>query len=280
VEVVRVNAGRRGRRPDPAVDAAIREAVAGLLFERGFEMTFDDVAARAGVGRASVFRRFPTKRDMILDTVAQMTVAQIEVPDTGSVREDLIGALRGVMRLFDPPSMRPLARRVLGEACRDPAFVDLLRANMDRRLELFRTIFDRAVERGELPATTDPVLMADLVSGLVAIRLATETPLPGRGFSPSADPSADPSAHPGGGTDTDAGADTVGADEVSAEVGAAETDTIQVDEVAVLVDGLLYGFGEVRPSAGDTTNVTDAPPRDPCGPMCRLHVGRAAPSAD
>ncbi|WP_407563937.1 TetR/AcrR family transcriptional regulator [Streptomyces sp. 184] len=170
---------RSGRRPDPAVDTAIREAVIELLFERGFEMTFDEVAARAGVGRATVFRRFPTKRDLVLDAVAQLTVSRIQMPDTGSLRGDLLAGIAEIMRVFGEPRLRLFTRRILGEACRDAAFSDVLRANLDRRLELISGVLDRGVLRGELPASADPALISDLLSGLLAVRLATDTALPG-----------------------------------------------------------------------------------------------------
>ncbi|MEV4756249.1 TetR/AcrR family transcriptional regulator [Micromonospora sp. NPDC049559] len=169
---------RGGRRPDPAVDTAVREALVELLFERGFDMTFDDVAARAGVGRTTVFRRYPTKRELLLDAVGQVTVGQITLPDTGSLRGDLTAGLTQIMRVFDAPGMRVLFRQCLGEACRDPLFTDVLRANLDRRLELITRLLARSVERGELSADTDVAVFADLLSGVIAIRMATDTPLP------------------------------------------------------------------------------------------------------
>ena len=169
---------RGGRRPDPAVDSAVREAVLHLLFERGFDLTFDDVAARAGVGRSTVFRRYPTKRDLILDGFAQLTVEQVGAPDTGSIRDDLLAIVGTVMRVFSEPRLRGLIRRAIGEACRDPAFTDVFRGVLDRRLRLIATVFGRAVERGELPPSTDAALVADLLSGIIVIRLSTDTPLP------------------------------------------------------------------------------------------------------
>jgi AcrR family transcriptional regulator len=169
---------RRGRAPDPEVDAAIRDAVIDLLFERGFEMTFDEVAARASVGRATVFRRFPTKRDMILRAMAQVSFDRVEVPDTGSLRGDLVALVASVMAVLGESRTRTLARHFHAEACRDAAFAGLLRTHLDRRLERVASVFARGIHRGELPATTDTGLLADLVSGMVALRLATDAPLP------------------------------------------------------------------------------------------------------
>jgi len=169
---------RRGRPPDPEVDAAIHQAVIDLLFERGFEMTFDEVAARAGVGRATVFRRFPTKREMILRVMAQVSFDRVDIPDTGSLRGDLLALVASVMAVLGEPRTRTLARHFHAEACRDDAFAGLLRTHLDRRLERIAPVFARGIDRDELPPAADTRLLADLVSGMVAVRLATDAPLP------------------------------------------------------------------------------------------------------
>jgi AcrR family transcriptional regulator len=169
---------QRGRKPDRALDTAIRDAVLELLPERGFAMTFDDVAARAGVGRATVFRRFATKRDMILEAVAEVSLERIDAPDTGSVHGDLLALITNVMAVFGDPRTRALARYVHGQACSDPAFTDLVRTNLDRRLNLVTAVLQRSLDRGELLADTDIALLADLVSGTIAIRLVADDPLP------------------------------------------------------------------------------------------------------
>lgn len=170
----------RGRKPDPALDAAVREAVLALLFDRGFEMTFDEVAARAGVGRATVFRRYPTKRDLILDTLKGVTFGRLELPDTGTLRGDLVDGLTQVVALFEPAAMRTLVRRFVAEACRDPAFTDLFQANLEGRLEFLTAMLERGIERGELAESVDRRLIADTISGVLILRVVTDQPLPGR----------------------------------------------------------------------------------------------------
>ncbi|MGR6924472.1 TetR/AcrR family transcriptional regulator [[Actinomadura] parvosata] len=160
------------------MDAAIREAMADLLLTHGFEMTFDDVAAYAGVGRTTVFRRYPTKKDLLLEAFSQLSLDQFRAADTGSVRGDLAETLGEVMRAFARPQMRMLLRQGLGEACRDPVFTEVFREVMRRRLDLISEIVRRGVEHGELPASTDVQLIADLVSGVIALRIANDAPLP------------------------------------------------------------------------------------------------------
>jgi AcrR family transcriptional regulator len=152
--------------------------MADLLLTHGFEMTFDDVAAHAGVGRTTVFRRYPTKKDLLLEAFSQISLEQFRAADTGSVRDDLAETLGEVMRAFDRPQMRMLLRQGLGEACRDSVFTEVFREVMRRRLDLISGIVRRGVEHGELPASTDAKLIADLVSGVIALRVANDAPLP------------------------------------------------------------------------------------------------------
>ncbi|MEV4114773.1 TetR/AcrR family transcriptional regulator [Nonomuraea sp. NPDC049695] len=167
-----------GRRPDPELDEAIRAAMAELLFERGLDMTFDDVAARAAVGRTTVFRRFPTKRELLVEAFSQVSLKRFHLPDTGSVRDDLCELLTVIMREFGRPELRRLLRQGLGEACRDSDVTGLFRDVMNRRLELISSLVDRGVERGTFPPGTDARLIADLISGVISIRVADGSPLP------------------------------------------------------------------------------------------------------
>lgn len=170
--------GRGGRRPDPAVDEAVRRAAVELLLEEGFELTFDEVAERAGVGRTSVFRRYATKQELVLSAAEQLTIEQIEVPDTGSLRGDLTAMVRAVYRVFGETSTRTLARHALVATLREQTGAVIMHAILDRRLALVTGVLERAVARGELTDTTRARLIADLLSGVIMARMATGLPLP------------------------------------------------------------------------------------------------------
>ncbi|MFE1165746.1 TetR/AcrR family transcriptional regulator [Nocardiopsis sp. NPDC058789] len=170
--------GRGGRRPDPAVDEAIRRATAELLPERGFDLTFDEVARHAGVGRTSVFRRYATKQELILAAAEQITIDRIEVPDTGTLLGDLTLAVRAVHGVFAEPATQALARHALVAALREQAGAVIIRTLLDRRLELVTALLERAVERGELSGTGRARLVTDLLSGMLMARLAAGQPLP------------------------------------------------------------------------------------------------------
>lgn len=170
--------GRGGRRPDPAVDGAIRRAAVELLLERGFELTFDEVAERAGVGRTSVFRRYATKQELVLSAAEQITIERIEVPDTGTLRSDLAAAVRAVYGVFGEASTQTLARHALVATLQAEAGSAIMRAILDRRLELVTGLLQRAVERGEITDADNARLVADLLSGVIMARMATGLPLP------------------------------------------------------------------------------------------------------
>jgi AcrR family transcriptional regulator len=172
------NGARGGRRPDPAVDEAIRAAALELLVERGFGLTFDEVAARAGVGRTSVFRRYPTKRDLVAAVAGHVGADRMEVPDTGSLEGDLTAAVGVVQGVFGGTPLQALARHALSDALRDGEGSAVLRSLLEQRTTLVREVLARAAARGEVSDPDRAPLVADLLSGAVLVRLATGTPFP------------------------------------------------------------------------------------------------------
>ncbi|MCY9784943.1 TetR/AcrR family transcriptional regulator [Nocardiopsis sp. EMB25] len=173
-----MSGGRGGRRPDPAVDASILDAAAELLVERGFDLTFDDVAARAGVGRTSVFRRYATKRDLVVAAAESITIDRVEVPDTGSLDTDLSAAVTTAYTLFSQPRLQAMARHALAATLLDQEGGAVLRTILARRLDMVTGLLDRAVARGDLAHSGNAPLVADLLSGVIMARLASGAPLP------------------------------------------------------------------------------------------------------
>src|SRR5947209_2508156 len=90
---------RRGRPRDPAVDESILAAAVDLLAEAGYaRLTMDQVAARAGVGKASVYLRWPNKVALVAEAIQHRSAVVPDVPDTGSLREDMLTFLRALLR--------------------------------------------------------------------------------------------------------------------------------------------------------------------------------------
>jgi AcrR family transcriptional regulator len=165
--------GARGRPRSSDADRAILAAAGTLLAERGLEaMSIEEVAARAGVGKTTIYRRWPSKGLLALDAFVVSFRAEQPVPDTGSLRGDLLAALRTWVRaVTSTPSGRLLAT-LIGAAQHDP---ELHAAWRDRVLEPLRArhrlMLERAVARGEIAASVDFEVVLDLFFGAAQHRL-------------------------------------------------------------------------------------------------------------
>jgi AcrR family transcriptional regulator len=166
-------APQRGRPRSEKASQAILEAAADLLLENGLAaVSMDAVAARAGVSKATIYRWWPTKETLALDALYHEWAAVPPPRDTGSLRGDLLSVLRPWVRLA---GRRPYGRALaalITEAQTDPEFAREYRARfVEPRRDLARTIFRRAIERGEIPASTKIEVALDLLYGPVYHRL-------------------------------------------------------------------------------------------------------------
>jgi AcrR family transcriptional regulator len=166
-----VESRRPGRPRDPQADAAILQATVEVLCEHGFgAFTVDAVAAHAGVGKATIYRRWPSREALVLDAAATL-VPQPDVPDTGSVRDDLIALMSGSFADAASANKQQLMAAVTAEAVVNPEMKRLLRDYTQRRRDGSAVVVRRAIERGELPADTDPDFLLDLIAGPLFYRV-------------------------------------------------------------------------------------------------------------
>ena len=144
------------------MDKAILAAAVDLLGEVGYaRLTMDQVAARAGVGKASLYLRWPGKVALVAEAIQQWSGTPPEVPDTGSLQEDMLAFLRALLRSRGAASRAVAA--VSGEVASNPELREAFhRGVAGALLASVRTIVERAVARGELPATTDVELLSVL----------------------------------------------------------------------------------------------------------------------
>jgi AcrR family transcriptional regulator len=189
---------RPGRPRDARADAAILEAAVGVLADKGpGGFTVDEVAARAGCGKATVYRRWPSRSALLLDTAHRMGL-EPPIVDTGSLRGDLIELLRTLgTKMRETPAGRILPG-VIAEASVNPEMRDVLRGFIRDRRVRPRVVVERAIARGELPPDTDVELLVDMLGGTVIYReLIAQAPtddavvtamvdrlLPGYGWTP------------------------------------------------------------------------------------------------
>lgn len=161
---------RRGR----GLETAIRAAVIEVLGSTGFEaMTMEQVAATAGTGKSALYRRWPTKHELVLDTLAEFVDLEWPLPDTGNLRDDLVEALSLVAASMEDPFARGVAG-VLAELPGSPTRRSQLRARfLDARRDALLALVDRAVERGEATHGARPVV-AEAALALLVYRLLSD----------------------------------------------------------------------------------------------------------
>ena len=165
---------RPGRPRSEKARNAILQATADLLVAQGLAgVSMDAVAERAGVSKATIYRWWPTKEALALDTLYEES-ARNRPPrrDTGTLRGDLLALLQPWARLV---SSRPYGRVIaalITKAQTDPAFGEQYRARfVEPRRDEARAIFARAIDRGEIPADTHVEVGLDLLYGPLYHRL-------------------------------------------------------------------------------------------------------------
>jgi AcrR family transcriptional regulator len=175
-----VNAARTPGRPrSETARQAILVAALGLVAETGYAgMTIEGIAARAGVGKQTIYRWWPSKADVLLEAGATKAELHVPVTDNGSYRSDLRAFLQASYRLANRQPLADLLRSLMAEAQINPEFGSRFRsAFLERRRDALAIIIDRARERGDLPDRPDPGTTADIVFGTIWYRiLATRQP--------------------------------------------------------------------------------------------------------
>ena len=158
-----------GRPRDPAIDAAVLDATRELLLEVGYGgLSFDLIARRANVGRPALYRRWPTKVQLVFDAVYPPAVPQSvgDIHDTGDLRADLLEFTQRAAAMMARPITRAALPGMLADFHDDPASLHPIFA---RSWSLTRDGFARrikaAVERGEVVPGTDPDIALEAVMG-------------------------------------------------------------------------------------------------------------------
>ena len=164
---------RRGRPRSEQADRAILAAAAQILAERGLSgMSIEEVASRAGVGKTTIYRRWTSRGTLALDAFLAEFQGQQPLPDTGTLRGDLLAALRAWIRAVTRTSAGPILAGLIAEAQRDPELAVAWRVRVVERLRSqHKIMLDRAVERGEISAGTDYEVVLDLLFGAAYHRL-------------------------------------------------------------------------------------------------------------
>jgi AcrR family transcriptional regulator len=175
-------AGRAGRRRSEQSRLAILNAAYELAGEIGYaRLTIEGIAARAGTGKQTIYRWWPSKADVVLDALATKADLDIPIPDEGSYAADLRAFLMASFALGRQSTLIGILRALMAEAQIDEDFWRRFRAAfLQRRRDALGVITGRARARGDLPPGLSPSTVADIVFGVIWYRILATRELPGR----------------------------------------------------------------------------------------------------
>lgn len=161
-----------GRPRDEQASGEILDAAVALLAEQGFGgVTVDAVARRAGVSKATIYRRWPTKEALLLGAAHCVSGAPDGVPDTGSVGEDLRVLLRSFSEVLAEGLPGEILPELVAESTRRPEVRALLAEFATERRQRWNVVLERARARGELRPGLDLEVVVDCLTGPLFTRL-------------------------------------------------------------------------------------------------------------
>jgi AcrR family transcriptional regulator len=162
-----------GRPRDARADRAILTSALELMAEDGVHaFRIDDVARRAGVGKATIYRRYRSKEQLATEAVGALVGEEIEIPDSGSTRSDLLALMRDAVELYSGTLAAKLMPSVFDEMSRNEKFAEIGRHRfLTPRRTALRAVFESGIKRGELRADIDIELALDVLAGPLFYRL-------------------------------------------------------------------------------------------------------------
>ncbi len=160
--------GGRAARVRTSVLAAAAELLTGVGYD---EMSIEDVAARAGVHKTTIYRRWPTKAELVADAVRANSDQAVPIPDTGTLPGDLRALARDVVANIGTEGGARKSRSIVAASATSDQLAANMHAVWDERLTTSAAIVHQAIKRGELPPDTDPNLVIETLIGPLWVRL-------------------------------------------------------------------------------------------------------------
>ena len=170
-EVPKVGRGP-GRPRDSRRDEAILAATLAILQERGYRaLTIEGVAVAAGVGRPTIYRRWPSKPALAVAALVHSSRLAVPLLDSGSLRDDLIAVQRHQVALMNSPDSRRVTAGLVADLANDPELGETYVSQYlaPRRATVWQ-VFQRGVDRGEMEADVDFAFAYDLLVGPLFMR--------------------------------------------------------------------------------------------------------------
>ncbi|MEY2580259.1 MAG: hypothetical protein QOE09_108 [Ilumatobacteraceae bacterium] len=169
----RSRSARRGRPRSAKAHRAILDATRDLIVEHGFaDLRLEHVAARAGVGKSTIYRRWASKEELALELLLALASPHITIEDTGNTREELTAAVTNAIGGLTRSPFGPVIRALLSHIAVDPALGDPFRATVvqARRAEI-AAVIARGIERGDIRHDVNVNVATELLVGPVYFRL-------------------------------------------------------------------------------------------------------------
>ncbi|MEU4741648.1 TetR/AcrR family transcriptional regulator [Actinosynnema sp. NPDC023658] len=163
---------QRGRPRDASRDDALRRAALEVMAEVGYRaLTMDAVAARARAGKATIYRRWESKLDLVIDTCTQLAQQNLAEPDTGSLAGDLREFLSAFAAFLSGP-IGKAAQALVGELPHEPELAAAFRETfLTAQRNVLRRTLERADERGELRPDAPRGMAVEIAGAALIYRL-------------------------------------------------------------------------------------------------------------
>lgn len=146
-----------GRPRDESKDRYIFDAVLEILEEKGYSgLKMDTVATRAGISKNTLYIRYSSPIELTIGLLRHYAAGAPLAPDTGSLESDLRAMLYGLRKLFESTPIGTIIPTLVGASMGNAELVTEARAYIETRRRSMEPIIERAIERGELPKTTNP----------------------------------------------------------------------------------------------------------------------------
>lgn len=171
---------KRGRPRSRQADQSLREAALQVFVEDGLEaLSMEKVAKLAGVSKLTLYRRWPSKVELVRDVLAHLS-EQVPIADTGSLRTDLLALLHQAYLASTASPAGHILPRLVGEIATHPALLDVYQqAIMGPRLQHLSHLIERARARGEIRREVSNEVAAAMIAGPLFYHLILIQPLGG-----------------------------------------------------------------------------------------------------
>jgi len=156
---------------------AILQAALELLAEVGFAaMSMDAIAARAGVGKTTIYRRYASKEELVADAIESIR-EEIVIPDTGNLQSDIDTLIQNAAQITLNPIGRQTVAMIISSASSNPQFAQIYWTKyLQPRRKAFAVVLERAKARKEIQANLDSDLIFDTMSGIMLYALIFQPP--------------------------------------------------------------------------------------------------------